>query len=60
MYLFFEPFGAVIKYKHKKEVISMLTAEEYAKRREEYEDRLYKLFEEGRITLEELIELLDK
>jgi NADPH-dependent curcumin reductase CurA len=38
----------------------MLTAEEYAKRREEYEDRLYKLFEEGRITLEELIELLDK
>lgn len=38
----------------------MLTAEEYEKRREEYEDRLYKLFEEGRITLEELIELLDK
>lgn len=50
----------MIKYKHKKEVITMLTAEEYAKRREEYEDRLYKLFEEGRITLEELIELLDK
>lgn len=38
----------------------MLTAEEYERQREEYEERLYKLFLEGKITEEELIELLDK
>ena len=38
----------------------MLTAEEYEKQREEYEQRLFQLFLEGKITEEELIELLDK
>ena len=39
---------------------NFITAEEYQKQREEYEKRLFKLFAEGRITEEELLEMLDK
>lgn len=39
---------------------SFITAEEQQKQREEYEERIYKLFLKGKITEEQLIELLDK
>lgn len=37
-----------------------LTADEYEKKREAYEERLYELFLMGKITEEELLERLDK
>ena len=37
-----------------------LTAEEWELQREAYEDRLYKLYLDGKITEEELLERLDK
>lgn len=39
---------------------NVITADEHQKKREEYEERLFKLFSEGRITEEELLEMLDK
>lgn len=39
---------------------NLISAEDRKKQQEEREERLYWLFEQGRITLEELCELLDK
>lgn len=39
---------------------NLISAEEAQRKQEEREERLYWLFEQGRITLEELCELLDK
>jgi hypothetical protein len=73
LYLFSVPFGTEIKY-NAKEVRSMsalerldsmfehgyITAEQWEKQREFYEERLYELYLKGEITEEELCELLDK
>jgi hypothetical protein len=37
-----------------------ITPEEYFKKVEEYEQRLYRIYLEGKITLDELCEKLDK
>ena len=37
-----------------------ITADEYQKQREAYEERLYELFLMGKITEEQLLERLDK
>lgn len=41
-------------------VYGHITPEEYEKKREQHEQRLFKLYQEGRITLEELLKRIEK